>query len=87
LVRTDDGVEAGHPAYSEPGYEERAMLLHIAKAALKGHKGAMEVMWGYTCRFIEHPGSNPVRIGSSPSPRAGAGAEGRYLHPAVDFGG
>jgi hypothetical protein len=85
LVRTDDGVEAGHPAYSEPGFEERAFLLHSAKAAVKGDQAAKEMMWDYTCGLAEHLRSNPIRLGSSPSPRAGAGAKGALLPPARRF--
>jgi hypothetical protein len=45
----------------------------------------MEVMWDYTCGLVEHLRSNPIRLGSSPAPRAGAGAEGRFFHPPVAF--
>jgi hypothetical protein len=78
MVRTDDGLQFGHPVWTEPGSEERAMVLHCAKAAVKGDKGAMAVKWSCTCAFVEHVRRNPIRIGSSPSPRVGSGAEGRW---------
>jgi hypothetical protein len=61
------------------------MLLHSAKAAVKGDKGGMEKFWDYNCGFVDHLRSNPIRLGSSPSPRAGAVAKGRYFHPPVAF--
>jgi hypothetical protein len=83
MVRTDDGLQFGHPVWTEPESEERRMLLHCAKAAVKGDKGAMEVMWSYTCAVVEHLRSDPIRIGSSPSP-ATCGLRGRapLLPPA-----